>query len=141
MIDYFSKFIETAPLNKLDTHHTTRALKSIFSRHGIPKVIRSDQGTNYSSENFKQFVNEWKITHVTSSPTHAQSNGMVERCIETFKNIMKKAEYDNIDPYLCILEYRNTPIDNNLPSPAQLLFNRDINSLLPKFILEKERET
>ncbi|KAK5648026.1 hypothetical protein RI129_002918 [Pyrocoelia pectoralis] len=47
--------------------------------------------------------------------------------------MLKKAEYDNKDPHMCLLEYRATPIDSNLPSPAKLLFNRDINSLLPKF--------
>lgn len=133
VIYYFSKFIETMPLEKLDSIHTINALKSIFARHGIPKTIRSDNGTNYSSEVFKTFVDSWNIKHITSSPTHAQSNGMVERAIQTFKNIMKKAEYDNKDPYLCLLEYRTSPIDRNIPSPANLLFNRDVNSLLPKF--------
>lgn len=133
VIDYFSKFIETSKLNKLDSISTISTLKSIFARHGIPNIIRSDQGTNYSSEEFKNFVNDWGIQHIMSSPTHAQSNGMVERCIQTFKNLMKKAEYDEIDPYLSLLEYRCTPISHEIPSPSKLLFNRNVNSLLPKF--------
>lgn len=131
VIDYFSKFIETGPISKLDSLHTVIQLKSIFSRHGIPKTLRSDNGTNFSSSEFKEFTKSWGIEHITSSPTHAQSNGMVERCIQTFKNMMKKAEDDEKDPYLCLLEYRNTPINSSIPSPSELLFNRRVNGLLP----------
>lgn len=141
VIDYFSKFIETAPLERLDSHHTINLLKSFFARHGLPKVIRSDNGTNYSSDTFRKFVESWNIKHITSSPTHAQANGMVERSIQTFKNMLRKAEHDNKDLFLCLLEYRTTPIDTNIPSPAQMLFNREINSLLPKFcIFEEDRK-
>lgn len=140
LIDYFSKFIEIGIVEKLDSIHTITLLKSFFARHGIPKIIRSDNGTNYSSDEFKEFVNSWNIKHVTSSPTHSQSNGMVERGIQTFKNMMRKAEYDNKDLYLCTLEYRTTPIDSNIPSPASLLFNREINSLLPNFNIFKKEE-
>lgn len=137
VIDYFSKFIETGIVEKLDAIHTINLLKSIFARHGIPKVIPSDNGTNYSSEQFKVFAKSWNIKHVTS--LHAQSNGMVERCMQTYKNMMRKAEHDNKDPYFCILEYRTIPVHVNIPSPANLVFNREIKSLLPRFeIFKKE---
>lgn len=125
-------------MERLDTYHTINLLKSFFARHGIPKIIRSDNGTNYSSDAFKKFVELWDIKDITSSPTHAQSNGIIERSIQTFKHMMRKAEYDKKDPFLCLLEYRITPIDTNIPSPAQMLFNRDINGLLPKFSIFKE---
>ncbi|KAL3274740.1 hypothetical protein HHI36_024339 [Cryptolaemus montrouzieri] len=48
--------------------------------------------------------------------------------------MMKKAEDDDEDPHLCLLEYRSTPIDANIKSPV-LLFNKEINSLLPKFFI------
>lgn len=79
VIDYFSKFIETAHLERVDSSHILVALKSIFARHGIRKVIRLDKATNYSSEQFRSFVESWGITHIISSLTHPQSNGMVER--------------------------------------------------------------
>lgn len=57
---------------------------------------------------------------------------MVERCIQTFKQMMK-VDYDKEDLYLYKLEYETTPIDSNIPSLEEMLFNRKINSLLPKF--------
>jgi len=135
LIDYFSKFIEVGPLPKLDSASTIHMLKAIFARHGIPDTLRTDNGTNYSSKLFKQFTDSWDIKHVTSSPTYARSNGMVERCIKSFKHMMKKAEYDDKDFYLCLLEYRTTHVAHNIPSPSEILFNRQINSLLPKFCI------
>lgn len=47
IIDYFPKFIEAESLQKLDIKTTVDRLKSIFARHGTPKIIRSDIGTNF----------------------------------------------------------------------------------------------
>ena len=45
------------------------------------------------------------------------------------KQILTKSKAENNDPYLSILNYRNTPIDD-LGSPAQLLMNRRLRSSL-----------
>jgi len=79
----------------------------------------------------KEFALEWNFEHRTSSPIYAQSNGMVERHIGTIKAMLKKAIYDRRDPYLSLLEYRNTPITAEIGSPAELMFGRKIRGLLP----------
>ena len=102
-----------------------------FARHGIPDIVVSDNGPQYSSHEFRKFAQTWQFNHVTSSPTYPQSNGMAERTIQTVKQILKKAIKNGDDPYLSLLEFRNTPIDDNLGSPCQLLMNRRTKSLLP----------
>ena len=67
----------------------------------------------------------------TSSPKYLQSNGQVERTIQTLKRILKKAEYENKDPYLALLEYRNTPRADLLYSPAQILISKRLRSKIP----------
>ena len=44
----------------------------------------------------------------TSSPRYPQSNGMSERAIQTIKNLLRKAFEDGNDPYIALVEYRNT---------------------------------
>ena len=46
-------------------------------------------------------------------------------------NLLGKAEASGQDPYLALLTYHSTPIDNNLLSPAQLLNHRDYPTQLP----------
>ncbi|RLU21049.1 hypothetical protein DMN91_007665 [Ooceraea biroi] len=53
-----------------------------------------------------------------------------ETCADN-KEIVKKALYDNKDMYISLLEYRNTPIGRNLPTPAKLLFGRRLNTFIP----------
>ncbi|XP_073989709.1 uncharacterized protein [Rhodnius prolixus] len=94
-------------------------------------VVRSDGGKQFDSREFRRFAEEWSFEHRCSSPTNAQSNGMVERHIQTIKKMMKKASEDKKEMELCLLEYRNTPISEELPSPAEILFGRKVRGLLP----------
>lgn len=68
------------------------ALKSRFARHGIADVVVSDNGPQYTSAEFRCFAESWEFEHTTSSPGHAQSNGQLERTVQTVKNLLKKAQ-------------------------------------------------
>ena len=57
-------------------------------------------------------------------------NGLVEKAVQTVKNLLTKAKQDNRDPYLGLLEYRSTPIDD-VASPTQLLMSRRLRSIIP----------
>ncbi|KAI5085947.1 hypothetical protein C0J45_23536, partial [Silurus meridionalis] len=65
--------------------------KSVFARHGIPEVVRSDNGPQFASECFRAFARGWGFDHVTSSPHFPQSNGEAERAVRTIKNLLKKS--------------------------------------------------
>ncbi|XP_064107989.1 uncharacterized protein K02A2.6-like [Macrobrachium nipponense] len=77
-VDYFSSFWEIDYLENTLASTVIRKLKSHFARYGLPCVLISDNGPQFVNENFKQFATDYDFEHRTSSPTHAQSNGMVE---------------------------------------------------------------
>ena len=133
VVDYYSKFpiIRRIPKGNSTSQTIITYLKQIFSEHGIPSKFISDNGSQYSSQLFKSFAHSWGFQHVTSSPIFPQSNGMAERYVQTVKNTVAKAMKDKRDVYLALLCIRTTPVDNQLPSPAELLFNRKIRSNLP----------
>lgn len=131
VVDYYSKYPELAYLSNITTSNIVNHLKQIFSRQGIPKEIFADSGSQFTSEEFKDFSKEWGFVVSLSSPYHHQSNGMVERAIQTIKRTLKKTMVEKTDPYLVMLEYRNTPLGNGLPSPAEILYNRRLRGILP----------
>ena len=131
VVDYYSKFVDVRLLEDTSSSTTIKQLKSIFSVHGIPETVISDNDPQYSSKEFKKFSREWEFQHVTSSPRYPQSNGLAERSVQTVKSVLRKAEHSGQDPYLGLLELRNTPVDEQLGSPSQLLFGRRTQSVLP----------
>ena len=101
-------------------------MKSIFARHGIPELIISDNGPQYSCQAFSEFANKYQFQHVTSSPLYPQSNGEAERAVKTIKGLLKK----ETDPYLALLSYRATPLQI-VYSPAELLMGRRLRTTVP----------
>ena len=85
----------------------------------------------FNSSEFRSFAAEWDFKLTTSSPTYAQSNGQAERAVQTVKNIFKKSTLGGTDPYIALLEYRNTPITGTDFSPAQMLMSRMLRGKLP----------
>ena len=105
-------------------------MKPVFAQHGIPDEVVADN-MPFSSKEFSRFAQEWGFKILTSSLRYSQSNGMSERTIQTIKNLLRKADDAGNDPYIALLEYRNTPITGMQESPAQLLMSRMLKSKLP----------
>ena len=131
VVDYFSKFVEVVTLPNLQSGTVISKLKSMFSRFGIPKKIVTDNGTQFSSLEFKNFSEKWEFVHVTSSPLYPRSNGLAERFVQTVKRMFIKSSDDGTEWQLALLNFRNTPISGEKYSPAQLLMGRSLNTRLP----------
>ena len=130
IVDNHSRFFEVAKLPDTKNNTVTTHIESAFARHGIPCEVISDNGLQYSSKEFESFTKQWEFKYTTTSPLYPQANGLVEKSFQTIKNLLTKAKQDNRDPYLGLLEYRNTPIDE-VGSPAQLLMSRRLRSIIP----------
>ena len=130
VVDHFSRFIEIEKLPSSRSSSVIAKMKSIFSRHGIAEKVISDNGPCYASQEFAEFAKQFDFTHITSSLHFPQSNGLAEKSVQTVKRMFSKAKADHKDPYLCLLELRNTPLAEGL-SPSQLLMGRRLRSILP----------
>ena len=127
VVDYYSKYPELLPLPHKNASTVVEQCKSVFALHGIPVEIVSSHMPFLSYE-FLTFANAWGIKTTTSSATYSQSNGQAEGCVQSMKNVLKKAHEQNRDPYLALLEYRNSPITGLKSSPAQILMSRRLRS-------------
>ena len=125
VVDCYSRFLEVAKLQDEKARTVINHIKSIFARHGIPNIVCSDNGPQYTSREFQDFSTSYGFTHVTSSPRHPSGNGEAERAVRTVKDLIKAP-----DPYIALLNYRNAPIHNGY-SPAQLLMSRSLNTKVP----------
>ena len=74
VIDYFSQFPVVKQLQCLHSLSVIKHLKDIFTEIGIPRCIVSDGGTQFTSQEFKDFTKAWGIQHTVTSPTNEQSH-------------------------------------------------------------------
>ena len=72
------------------------ALKKTFARYGIPEKLRSDSGPPFDCAECTHFAMQWDTERVPSRPRFPQSNGEVERSVQTTKNIIKKEKEQQI---------------------------------------------
>lgn len=133
VVDAYSKWPEIFETKTTTSTKTIELLTSIFARFGTPIQIVSDNGTQFTSEQFQSFCNINGIEHIRTSPYHPMSNGQAERFVDTFKRSMKKLEGEgNLREILHIFlkTYRSTP-NKNCPSnktPAEALLGRKIRT-------------
>ena len=132
MKDYYSKFPFVRKLNRKTSTEVIRHLKTIFSEHGIPVIMYSDNGPRYDSHEFAAFADAWDFEHITSTPEYQQSNGLAENTVKVMKKVIRCSKDRGEDPELAFLFLRSTPLSSHLPSPAELLYERPIRSLLPQ---------
>nr|XP_039263214.1 uncharacterized protein K02A2.6-like [Styela clava] len=128
--DYYSRYPVVKELNSMTAEYVVSKTKEILSMFGTVREIVTDNGPCFLSK-YDKFCEAWGITHTTSTARHPQSNGFIERQIRYIKPIMKKCIKSGGDIDAALLNVRATPIDNVLPSPAELLFGRGISTLLP----------
>ncbi len=121
MVDYWSNYFEVAELTKKTSLTVINQFKVQFARHGIPSILSTDGGPEFTSREFGEFVKMWKIEHITSSPRYPQSNGKSENAVKTCKALFKKARIDRKDPLLALLDWRNTPSEGIGTAPVQRL--------------------
>ena len=128
--DYYSGYPEIARLPSTKAKSVINFLKDWFCRYGKPETVFTDNGPQFDCEEFRDFVKKWDFVHETSSPYHSRSNGLVERSIQTVKNMLKKSIDGKSDFKLALLIYRNSPLKCGF-SPSQLFFNRRLRDNLP----------
>ena len=67
------------------------AMKDMSAHHGIPERLIADN-MPFNSEKFKDFASKWGSEVVTSSPHYPKSNGLVERNVQTVKQLLRKTD-------------------------------------------------
>ena len=130
VVDYYSKYPEVALLQNKTASSVVTHMKSIFARHGIPEKLICDN-MPFASRQFRAFADLWGINVETTSPTYAQSNGEAERFVQTVKQMFRKIEDNDEDPYIALLQYRNAPVAGVPYSPAEMLMSRRLRDKLP----------
>jgi transposase InsO family protein len=122
-------------MDHITTTATIEVLYSLFSRYGLCEEIVSDNGTQFTSNDFSDFCARHGIRHLRTSPGHPQSNGQAERYVDTVKSAIKKRISGGGGDVTQVLtkflfSYRSTPHATTNISPAELFLKRQLRTVL-----------
>lgn len=132
MIDAYSKWLEVRIMKNITALATIAELRDIFTTHGLPSMLVSDNGSQFTSYEFGEFMKRNGIVHITCAPFHPSSNGMAERAVQTLKNGLKKMRQADIKTKLSrfLFRYRCSPQSVTGTTPAELLMGRNLQGPL-----------
>ncbi|KAG9396256.1 hypothetical protein J8273_2610 [Carpediemonas membranifera] len=78
--DMFTRYTELIPVASIDGDTVAQALwDNVFSRHGLPKELLSDNGPEYANQIVKALTDTLRVSRHFTTPYHPQSNGLAER--------------------------------------------------------------
>ena len=127
-MDYYSKWPEVGFTEDITSSGVIRFLNSVFAREGYVHELVTDNGTQFVSQEFEDYLRVKGIRHLRSSNYHPQANGEVERFNQVLKNTLRSAKLadrpwkEAVTEFL--LHYRATPHAATRASPSQLLHGR-----------------
>ncbi|KAL7743612.1 hypothetical protein ACLKA6_019231 [Drosophila palustris] len=135
LIDYFSRYMDLTFLKSISSVSIIESMKEIFCRLGIPEYLRTDNGRQYVSKEFKDFCQNNNITQITTPPYWPQANGEVENMNRSLGKRLKIA-YANKTDYKkeireYVLMYNVTPHGTTGCPPTDLIFGRVIRDKIP----------
>ena len=135
IVDFATRYPECIPLSRIDTQSVAEALVSCFARVGVPREILTDRGTQLTSEMMAEVCRLLSLKQLTTTPYHAQSNGMCERFHQCMKLMLKRLCQErekDWDRYLepLLFAYREIPQESLGFSPFELLYGRSVRGPL-----------
>ena len=88
VVNNHSKWIEVVPMKSTTTVKTLEVLRSLFARYGLPKQLVSDNGPQFTSQEFEECMRVNGIRHI-------KINGEAERFVQTFKRSLQAGRKEN----------------------------------------------
>ena len=140
MIDRFSRWVEAIPIPDKSAPIVARAFyDNWISRYGSPKILSSDQGSEFEATLFQSLLSLVGCQHIHTTPYHPAANGMIERWHRCLKASLMCHNDSNWTRSLStvLLGLRSHVRPDTDASPAEFIFGTSLR-LPGEFFLEGE---
>ena len=129
--DYLTRWCEAFPVPSVEANVIARLLvDEIIARHGAPRVLLSDRGTNFLSKLVAEVCKIFQIQKVNTCSYHRQTDGLVETfnttlCKSLFMYVAKnQKDWDDFIP-LILFAHRTSISEAIDDSPFYCLYGRE----------------
>lgn len=147
VVDAYSRWVELETMPSTTSEAVIRVFRRLFSTHGLPDILVSDNGPQLTFTAFQLFLATLGIRHAQVAPFYLASNGLVERAVRSAKEALARLEpvgwQERVSTYL--LAQHTTPCPSTNLSPAELLMGHCLRTRLdrlhPSYTLLGPRHT
>ena len=132
VVDRFSRWPSALPISDINAETIIDTFAhGWISQHGVPEVVTSDRGSQFSSTLFTQLMKTWGTKHIMTTAYHPEANGMVERLHRRLKeSLIALGEGDRHGWYwklpMTLLALRTTVKPDIGASPSDLVYGEGI---------------
>ena len=123
VVDAFSNWVEVFPMKSTTSTALIGVMKQLITRYGIPIVFVSDNGPQFTSEEFTEWMKKRGVDVRNSPPYWPQANGLAEGYVNRVKGGLKRGSLED-----WLIQHRSTPGCKGA-SPAKLFLGREITKL------------
>jgi len=133
VVDIMTRFVILRCLTSKEMSQIARHMWEVFSIFGVPKIIQSDNGSEFVNELIEELVNLNGIDHRTISAYNPRANGAVERMNATVENVLRKMVDGAMHvwpDYIPFVQLSCNAKTSSLTgaTPFALMFGRGLNS-------------
>jgi putative transposase len=110
IIDLYSRFVVGWSVsNSMDATWCKQTLEQAIQEHGAPDIVNTDQGSQFTAEEFSSYVLSQGIKLSMDGKGRAKDNAFIERLWRNIKyeKIYLSPPKDGLDLYLQVAEYFN----------------------------------
>ncbi|CAC5388196.1 unnamed protein product [Mytilus coruscus] len=145
VIDYYSRYYEIDITKHTSSEKIIDSLENMFLRHSLLLSIRSDNGPQFTSKLFKQYLEDIDVNHLRNTPLYPAANGEMERQNRSLMKRIRIAQADAMDWKRELRKYKmaygTIPHSVTGVSPSELLFKRKIRTKLPEIDCKEDVTT
>ena len=135
VVDDYSRFPEVEVITSLSAKTVIPKFDAIFARHGVPKIVKTDNGPSFNGELFTKWGKSIRFHHKKITPLWPQSNGEAERMMDTLGKLIRVCHQEKSSwkqhLFKFLRHYRATPHSTTGMSPAEMLCSRKIRTDIP----------
>ena len=140
--DLYSRFPVVCELNSTKCTTVVEKLNTVFSTLGIPKILISDNGPPFSSQNFKNFSNSMGFNHRKITPYWPQANGATESFMKNLAKVIRCANVSGVpwrqELTKFLANFRATPHSSKGFATSELLLTSANTCKLPRLQSDKQ---
>ncbi|XP_004295240.1 PREDICTED: uncharacterized protein LOC101311949 [Fragaria vesca subsp. vesca] len=129
--DFFTKWVEAEPLKVASANSVRNFIfRNIIFRFGIPECIVTDRGAAFMADSVVQYLHDYDIKLLHSTPYYAQSNGQAEASNKVILGILRKMLELNLrvwneELYHTLWAYRTSKRGPTDTTPYALMYGHD----------------